>query len=392
MNNQQTTIQNLLSDWGKYQSVSNYNSDIKNLVLNSLPQESMVSIKPSRFSFTRISLATGGALLILLVVFASSKQQSTLVNQFADNVPMSSTGARMSESRGGLLDSAMNSIESVVNPTTLREPDLYQPYPDIPVSDSREFMKMSYNATITTRKAQATANRVQTVIKGSDGRIDNANISAKYGVITFVIPASKLDEFRSEISQIAGSRFIDERTSSQNLLNQKQGIEKSLSTAQLELNDVLARREKAISLHNSAVSSIETNLKVNWSKLASLQAQWTKYPEQRSQIEAQTREAEKERANLNSQLKTENDNYQLELSSLDKEVRIAQSKVDEAQEQDSDFLDNIETVQGTIVIQGINIWQIIGYYWPYWPLYLIGLVLIILFWLRHQRNSKFIIN
>src|SRR6185369_15595734 len=55
---------------------------------------------------------------------------------------------------------------------------------DVPVTDTREFLKLNYNASMYTRDAQGLVRRVETVVRGHDGRIDSESSAPKYGYVS----------------------------------------------------------------------------------------------------------------------------------------------------------------------------------------------------------------
>ena len=93
------------------------------------------------------------------------------------------------------------------------------------ISDTREFMKTSYSGNIKTRDVKNISRDIRGIIRDMDGRIDNEDISEKYGRIDFVIPKSNLDDFRDEIESLVHAKLYTETTSSQNLLNEKKSID-----------------------------------------------------------------------------------------------------------------------------------------------------------------------
>ena len=113
-------------------------------------------------------------------------------------------------------------------------PDSY-PYPyynqGVPATDTREFLKVNYNASMRTRDVQGLTRRVVTTVRGFDGRIDQESSSPEYGSVGFVIPQSKYDAFRDELESLVNSRFLTVNVSSQNLLPQKQSIEEQQKQA-----------------------------------------------------------------------------------------------------------------------------------------------------------------
>src|SRR3989344_2652461 len=89
-------------------------------------------------------------------------------------------------------------MKSVSSPETgMAFPDYYNDQSDI--TDTREFLKTSYSATLKTRDVPEMAKEVKNAIRDVEGRIDNINSSEKYGQISFVVPKSRFEEFRSAV-------------------------------------------------------------------------------------------------------------------------------------------------------------------------------------------------
>src|SRR3989344_2274624 len=106
--------------------------------------------------------------------------------------------------------------------------------------DTREFLKVSYGAEMQTRDVPALTRRVESTVRGADGRVDNTTSSREYGYVSFVVPMSKYDAFRDELETLVGSRFLTVNISSQNLLPQKVSIEEQQKQADSALADYKA--------------------------------------------------------------------------------------------------------------------------------------------------------
>lgn len=393
------TIHDILSDWGRSQQLTKVSQDKKNTVLNHLPAKPEPSQSPRPGRKLWLPLAVAGLSMFFFVIFVSQRSytdiaplsmapQSSSDRYSSENYsitdtsesPGSSSSARMEQSGS---DAAVSPAPSLNSSSPLKYKQS-----EIPISDNRQFLKTDYSASIKTRKPQETASRVQTMVRGYDGRIDSASSSAEYGSIAFAIPATKLDAFRAEIKQVAGARFIIEQTSTQNLLPEKQVIEADRTDTQTRLADLTAKRDQLTAGHNQTVGSLESKLKANSSKLANLQAQWNKNPDQRPQIEAQQRQAQQERANLNSQLSAENSNYPTQLNALNGQIESLEKTLKNIDEQDSQLTDTVATVQGTISISKINLVQFVNFYLPdYWALYVSVIAAVTAFILYRRRNK-----
>lgn len=404
MNKQPQTIQNILAGWGQSKQVPQPNDNIKNIVLNSLPVNSnpVAARRPAMRWW--VPVATVGLSALVLIFFVSHQRGTPTISTpgyvetfSADDGSKTkeenSSGVRMDQSSAGTsTGSAMDkAISSFVNPTPPEAIPLPYYQPEIPITDTRQFLKTDYSAAIRTRQPQELTTRIQTMVRGYEGRVDSASSSDKYGSAAFVIPATKLDSFRAELSQLAGSRFIIEQTSAQNMLPQKQAIEQNRNDAQTHLTGTTAKRDGLTADHNKKISDWQAKLNTNASLLASLQTKWNKYPDQRTQIEQQQRQAQQERASLNGQLTDENNNYQTQLNSLNAQIQSLEQALKNANQQDTQLTDSVATVRGTISLTKINIWQFINTYLPdYWVLYA-AILAALTAYILHRRRFKWVI-
>lgn len=246
-------------------------------------------------------------------------------------------------------------------------PDYYPypyPNPDVPVTDTREFLKIYYNASMQTRDVPALTRRVETTVRGYDGRIDNESSAEKYGYVSFAVPQSKYDAFRAELEGLVGSRFLSVNISSQNLLSQKVSIEDQQKQADQALADFKTARQKIVTAHASAVQSLQAQID-----------------------NASTTESA--RALLQLQLAKENDAYTRNLSNADANITYAENWVKGVQTQDATLLANVATVTGTVSIQWISLWDIALLYLPGYWIPVIFAALAVLSYLRDRRRSSF---
>jgi len=240
-------------------------------------------------------------------------------------------------------------------------PDYY-PYPgggEVPVTDTREFLKTYYSATMQTRNVATLTRRVETTVRGYDGRIDQQSSSDKYGSVSFALPEAKYEAFRAELESLIGSRFLRVNISSQNLLSQKVSIEEQQTQANKNLSDYQASRASLVSSHASTVASLQ------------------------SRINAAT---STELASLKQQLAYENSRYASQLKSLDANIKYAQEWVKAVQTQDKKLLDSVATVTGTVSIHWISLWEMLQLYLPGYSIPgIFALLTVVSFWNDRRR-------
>lgn len=240
-------------------------------------------------------------------------------------------------------------------------PDYY-PYTgggEVPVTDTREFLKTYYNAAMRTRDVMGLTRRVETTVRGYDGRIDHQSSSDKYGSVSFALPESKYDAFRTELESLVGSRYLSVSVSSQNLLSQKVSIEEQQTQANKNLADYQASRTSLVSAHASVVQSLQSKINTATAQLATLRAQVST-----PAVESQIQTISAELAMLNKQLASENSRYTAQLKNADANIKYATEWQRAVQTQDKKLLDSVATVTGTVSIQWISFWQMLQLYFP----------------------------
>ncbi|MDO8514157.1 MAG: hypothetical protein Q7S50_01275 [bacterium] len=262
----------------------------------------------------------------------------------------------------------------------------YYPYPtpNVPASDTRELLKVNYNATMQTRDAQGLTRRVETTVRGHGGRIDQESSSEKYGYVSFVVPMSKYETFRTELESLVPSRFLSVDIQSQNMLPQKQSIEEQQKQADTSLTDAKAARQRIVNTHASTVKSIQTQIDANVRELASLRAQTLTY-----EIQLQIQTVSNELLWQRQQLADENASYSGELSNADANIKYAQDWQKAVKTQDQALMDDVATVSGTVSLQWISLWQMAQLYLPgYWiPAIFAALALLSYLWDRRRFGT-----
>ena len=244
-------------------------------------------------------------------------------------------------------------------------PDKYPyPYynPDVPITDTREFLKVNYSASMQTRDVQGLARRVETTVRGYGGRIDQESSSPQYGYVSFAIPKAKYDAFRDELEGLVDSRFLTVNISSQNLLPQKQSIEEQQKQAGDALADYKAARQKLVSAHASTIKSLQSQIDADAQLLVGLRAQ-TPTPE----IQAQIQTVSDDWTSLKQRLASENALYAAQLSNADANIKYAENWQTAVKTQDQALLDTVATVTGSVSLQWISYWEMAQLYLPgYW--------------------------
>lgn len=255
------------------------------------------------------------------------------------------------------------------------------PNPEVPVSDTREFLKTYYSSYMRTRNVQKLTNRVETVVRGYEGRIDNQSSSAKYGSVSFAMPKEKFSAFRAELESLVGSKFITVNISSQNLLSQKVSVEEQQKQADKNLADYKTERQKFINSHNSTVATLQAKIDKANADLVSLRSQT-----ETAQILAQIKTISDDLAYQKRLLDNENTSYKNQLSSFDSSVKYAEDWKKAVQTQDKTLLENVGTVTGTVSVQWISLWDTVLVYLPGYSLPIIFAVLTLISFAYDRRR------
>jgi len=300
--------------------------------------------------------------IITFFVIASPRSQYYVAQMgFGGGMMETSDVKAVPPSSGG----AAPMMNDGVTSETMR-PDYYPypyPNPDVPITDTREFLKIYYNASMQTRDVPALTRRVETTVRGYNGRIDNESSAEKYGYVSFALSQAKYDAFRDELEDLVDSRFLKVNISSQNLLSQKVSIEEQQKQADSALTDYKTARQKIVNAHTSAVQALQT-------------------------IIDDTNTSENERILLREQLAKENGSYARNLSNADANIKYAEDWVKGVQTQDATLLANVATVNGTVSIQWISLWALILAYLPgYWIPFIFA-VLAVLSFINDRHRFK----
>jgi len=254
--------------------------------------------------------------------------------------------------------------------------------------DTREFLKTSFSASIKTRKVQETVTDIKNIIKGADGRIDNFYSSEKSGRISFVINKSKFDAFKNEIEGVANTKLYTETTSSENLLGDKQKIEAQTAYEQGELANYKNQKDTLATSHTKTVSSINkelTRIRADLVKVRAIiaittMADTTALRNQEASLVAQ------ETAQMKL-LNSENSSYETQNKNLESAITSANIRLTQITNLDSQFTDYVETVNGSISVNWISLWEMAKIFSPIHPtLIIIILVIAIGFFLKRNRH------
>ncbi len=234
--------------------------------------------------------------------------------------------------------------------------------PEVPAVDTREFLKVRYDARMRTRDVSGLAHRVEATVREYKGRVDTAQSSSQAGYVSFVVPMNTYAAFRTEIEQLVGSRFLSVNIQSENLLPQKQSIEEQQKQADTSLAGYKTVRATVVDNHVSAIKNIQQQIEREAAQLLSLRSQ-----PQTPQLQAQIDGVLDDVAALREALTIENENYKNQLAYAEANIKNAQEWQSSVKKQDATLMDDVATVSGSVSLQWISAWGIALLYLPgYW--------------------------
>lgn len=215
-------------------------------------------------------------------------------------------------------------------------PPLYQGNGELPVSDTRSFLKTSYRAEVDTRHVGDNMLRAESLIRSLGGRIDTMTETPEYGYLGFVVPSDRFAELRIQIKNLEKSRFIRENINAQNLLPQKQSLEEQDASLTEKKASLTAERNGLIGRHNRTIADLGT--------------QYTQA------VDSYERQA------IQSRIDSENASYRKSLASYDAQIKSIDAAIAGVKKSDKNLLDNVATVNGVVSFDHISTWEYVHRY------------------------------
>lgn len=266
----------------------------------------------------------------------------------------------------------------------------------IGIDDTREFLKTSYSSIIKTRDVQSVVTSVKNIVKGNDGRVDNISSSELNGYVYFVVPKSKFEAFRTEVEALTHKKLYSENSSSQNLLGQKQSIEEQTGNIKKSLESLEAQKEALKVSHAKTVATINKELQSIRTQLASIRKQIAETTDNDALNSLRSQESSYvSRETMQKQkLSTENSQYTAQNSSLETQITYQNTNLENVNKQDENFTENIETVDGSVDVRWVSIWQLIKIFSPIPAEILVALLVIIIWNILAKLNvvPKFVLE
>lgn len=391
------TFENLLTDWGRLQrQTPPHNEILRTQILAGIsPQPAAQMPAAPKINFAWLSLALAGFAVATFFIIPTLHTAQ----------PISQTGTSFISSSAPAVDKSDHAM-----PNPMREnvgalrlssgagvgANSYKIWPEPPISnpaapssDTREFLKTDYSASIQTRNVQDLAGRIQTTVRGFGGRVDSGSNSAQSGFISFVVPAGQFEAFRQQIKGLVNYRFYSETTQTQNLLPQKRDIEDQQNQTNSTLTQLQSDKNQLTQNHSRTAASLNLQIRAAGKKLADLQNQITTDVNLALQIEAQKKDLAIQIKNLRNRLSVENYNYSNQLDSLNSQIQDQQNILDNLNAQTNNLLDNVATVNGSISLNWISLWSVFNLYVSsgYWAPGLLLILAVAAYWISRKQSQ-----
>lgn len=262
------------------------------------------------------------------------------------------------------------------------------PRPDIPITDTREFLKTDYHALIRTRRVEEFTRRIETTARGFGGRVDSMTSSERFGFVSFAVPASKFEAFRRELEGLMNPRFLSVEIRTENLLPQKQSLEEQKKQAEQTLSELRSNRQSITRNHDETVSILQTQLTAIRDELTLLRAEKTDDPARKAVIAARIEELLRQENRFTLRLVNENASYAEKINALDQTIRNTEANLASITTQDQSILDTVATVRGTVSLNWISVREVIELYISlYWTALFLALAAVASY-LIHRRRSR----
>ena len=369
------TIHNLFESWGKNkQEIPLKNDILKKEILSKVLMkfDRNISTKHSPLIWLPFSFA---ALAVFILLFNTTG--------FLNNTKKlgTQTGEQMIPS--AVLDTD-RSNKSIV--PFYREEGL-------PISDNREFLKVNYNATLRTRHITDLKTRAETIIRGLNGRVDSSNGGDRNGYINFVIPKDNLEAFKIGIKDLVGEKFYSEQINSQNLLGEKQMIERNQEQAEKNLSNLQIERGQIVKNHNQNSSAYQIRINSINAEINTLNIEYSQATAMRkAEIVNRISQLQTEMNVIQSEVASENKNFQTKINRVDGQIKNTQRNLETIKLQDNNLLDNVATVNGSISLNWISLWEMADVYLPgpilTWIFFLAAFLTF--FWYRYSTRISYL--
>lgn len=405
-------ISNSFKHWGdKTKKFPDNNEVLKQKVLDSLQpiHESVKEKKPFALRWLFLTVVPALALFLTLNFWQNSRinslssvetvdfyeggQESQTVSYDSaaglNNKSIQATGLAMEESFVAKIADkiSMPEPEPMISPMP---PDYYRGNADI--TDTREYLKTTFGLDIKTRKVEKMHTRLKTIIRGYDGRIDNANLNEKYASISFVLPKSTYESFVQEVTEMFPEKFISIHENNTNLLWQKQNIEQQTQYSSTTLENLKTERADNIKKYDEKIASLNKEI----SRLDNSMYALVTQKKTVSSTDTETLKKINDQINYLSRIRSDHTHeliktmtqHEKDLANFDNQIKNTENNLVELGKQDTKLINNVETVNGTITLRFVSLFEIVNLYIPVYKSFIIICILIIIGYILFGRKTK----
>ena len=289
--------------------------------------------------------------------------------------------------------------------TIARYPDYYNNNSNGNISDTREYIKKTFHANMMTRAVEEVAKKVETLIKSSGGRIDNSTVSNTTASFTFVVPKSNFDAFETQMRTFVGKKLYSQTVTSQNLLSEKQNIEKNQARTQETITTTKKQRDQIEAEYTARINTIKSQITTVKGQILNVDSdiariekainsttdQYTKTSlEQELNALSNTRRTYNQYiANYNSDIEIATSNFKSQMTMYGYSLDSQNQVLTQLGVQESAFLDKVETLNGSVTIIFISVWKLLNLYSPVNLWVVLGIILLVgrLYLLKKEEDK-----
>lgn len=241
------------------------------------------------------------------------------------------------------------------------------------ITDTRSFMKIKYSAHAKTTEVAETYKKAANSIKSFDGRIDREDINDTYARIVFVVPQSNFKEFKDELGTIVHHKLFTERILSENLLSEKKTIEANTEQAVSTLNDLETQKKVLEAQYSQRVGTLTKKIQQVNTQLSQVRSKLNSEEDENTRVALHSEEAAfiTQLNKLKKEKDLENKTYTASHNEILLQIDDAKNTVGNYIQEDSAFMDDIETVEGEIYISKVGFWELARIFSPVHPIILI---------------------
>ncbi|MEI6580766.1 MAG: hypothetical protein WCO07_01195 [bacterium] len=256
-------------------------------------------------------------------------------------------------------------------------------------TDTREFLKISYNAEIKTRNVNHVVTKIETIVRGSSGRVDASSGGEKHGYVSFSIPKINFEVFRSQIEDLTNAKLFVEETRSANLLPEKQQIEKEQVGVEKTIVGLKNQKAQLARNHTEIIDSYNFRIYELNRESGLLQNEWqTAIEARRVEITARLAQILTEKNNLATKISSENNTYENKLALINGSLKSAGVSLENVQNRNQNLIDNVSMINGTISVTWVNLFQLVNIFisW-YWIALVLAIASAVSYW-RYRVSMR----